>query len=164
MKKAPSLKAPIKKLLDRLEQKKDEEVAVTTVKGRAISRSPTNVHLATAAGIVAIPIANIKEVVSLSDAAPDLVRIVVRNPKDMRQLMGVRSAWPPAGGSHGGGGTVVKMEDGETLPTDRNKEINRIGVGTYETTDSDTITGGQGNPDATDDRDDGPISADDLQQ
>jgi hypothetical protein len=56
------------------------------------------------------------------------------------------------------------MEDGEILPTDRNPEKNYVGVGTYITTDSDTITGGQGNPDATDDRDDGPVSADDTQE
>jgi len=156
---------PIKKLLERLDQKKDEEVAVTTLKGRALSRSATNVHLATSAGIIAVPIANIKEVVSLSDAATDLVRIVVRNPKDIRQLLGVRPAWPPTGGgSGGGGGTVAMMEDGEILPTDRNPEKNYVGVGTYITTDSDTITGGQGNPDATDDRDDGPVSADDTQE
>ena len=164
MKNARRPSVPIKKFLDRLGPKKDEEVAVTTVKGRALSRSTANVHLATSAGIIAVPIANIKEVVSLSDAAPDLVRIVVKNPKDIRQLLGVRPAWPPTGGgSSGGGGAIAMMEDGTTIPTDRNPEKNSVGVGTYITTDSDTVTGGQGNPDAIDDRDDGPVSADDTQ-
>ena len=164
MKKTGRPSVPIKKLLDRLDHKKDEKVAVTTVKGRAVSRSATNVHLATSSGIIAVPIANIKEVVSLSDATAGLVRIVVENPKDIRQLLGVKPAWPPTGGGSGGGGGAVAMEEGETLPTDRNPETNYVGVGCYVTTDTDTITGGQGNPDATDDREDGAVSADDTQE
>src|SRR4051794_1783683 len=94
MKSARRPDASIKRFLDGLEQKNDDEVAVTTLKGRALSRSATNVHLATTAGIIAVPIANIKEVVSLNDAHADLVRVVVKNPKDVRQLLGVRPAWP----------------------------------------------------------------------
>ena len=166
MKSARHPEASIKKLLDSLEQKNDNEVAVTTLKGRALSRSATSVHLATTAGIIAVPIANIKEVISLSDTPADLVRVVVTNPKDVRQLLGVRPAWPIGGTGSGGvgGGGAVAMEDGETLPTDRNPEKTFVGVGTYLTTDSDTITGGQGNPDATDDREDHGGQADDTQE
>ena len=153
--------ASVQKLLSGLAQKNDDEVAVVTLKGRALSRSTTNVHVATTAGIVAIPIANIEKVVSLSDKQADLVRIVVRNPKDIRQLLGVRPLGPVGGGGSTGGG-VIAMEDGEILPTDRNPERLMVGVGTYTETDTDTITGGQGNPDATDDRQTGDGRADDL--
>ena len=97
MKNALRPSAPIKKFLEGLKQKDDDEIAVTTLKGRALSRSAKNVHLATGVGIVAVPIANIKEVVSLSDAHADLVRVVVKNPKELRQLLGVRPAWPTGG-------------------------------------------------------------------
>jgi hypothetical protein len=154
---------PVKTLLDGLPKKADGDVAVVALKGRALSRSETNVHIATAGGIVAVPIANIKEVVSLSDEQADLVRVVVTNPKDIRQLLGVRPAWPGSGGGSTGGSTMA-MEDGETLPTDRNPERTDVGVGTFTTTDTDTITGGQGNPDATDDREANGGQADDLRQ
>ncbi len=164
MKSARRSGASIEKFLDGLEQKNDNEVAVTTLKGRALSRSATNVHLATTSGIVAVPIANIKEVVSLSDTHADVVRIVVKNPKDLRQLLGVRPAWPIGGGGSSGGGAVAMMEDGEILPTDRYPEKEYVGVGTFITTDTDTITGGQGNPDATDDRQSNDGVADDTQE
>jgi hypothetical protein len=160
MKNALRPSAPIKKFLEGLKQKDDDEIAVTTLKGRALSRSAKNVHLATGVGIVAVPIANIKEVVSLSDAHADLVRVVVKNPKELRQLLGVRPAWPTGSGGSGGG-VVAMMEDGETIPTDRYPETTYVGVGTYITTDTDTITGGQGNPDATDDREANGGGADD---
>ena len=148
----------VKRLLDGLEQKRDDEVAVVSaLKGRAISRSATSIHLATAAGIMAVPIANIKEVVTLTDARSDLVRVIVKNPKDVRQLLAVRSARPT-----GGGGAVAMMEDGDRIPTDRYPEKTYVGVGTYVTTDSDTVTGGEGNADATDDREDHGGSADDT--
>ena len=155
----------VKRLLDGLEQKRDDEVAVVSaLKGRAISRSATSIHLATAAGIMAVPIANIKEVVTLTDARSDLVRVIVKNPKDVRQLLAVRSARPTGGGSGGGGGggAVAMMEDGDRIPTDRYPEKTYVGVGTYVTTDSDTVTGGEGNADATDDREDHGGSADDT--
>jgi hypothetical protein len=155
--------ASVKKLLDSLKQKNDDEVAVMTLKGRALSRSATSVHLATTAGIIAVPIANIKEVVSLNDAHADLVRVVVKNPKDIRQLLGVRPAWPTNGGGSGGGGAVA-MEEGETVLTDRNPEKTYVGVGTYTTTDTDTVTGGQGNLDATDDREPTGGQPDDTHQ
>jgi hypothetical protein len=155
--------ASIEKFLDGLKQKNDDDVAVTTLKGRALSRSGANVHLATTAGIVAVPIANIKEVVSLSDAHADLVRVVVKNPKDIRQLLGVRPAGPLGVGGPGGGGatTIDDMEDGDTENTERNPVTEYQGVWTGTTYDTDTYTGGQGELDATDDRTDPVGHADD---
>jgi hypothetical protein len=75
----------VKKLLDRLEQREDDRVAITSLNGRALSRSSNNnLHLATAGGIVAVPIANIRQVIQLSDSDPVAVRLVVRNPQDIK--------------------------------------------------------------------------------
>jgi hypothetical protein len=85
----------VKKFLDRLEQREDDQVAITSLSGRALSRSSNNnLHLATAGGIVAVPIANIKQVIQLSDSDPVAVRLGVRNPQDIKQLLGVRPAKP----------------------------------------------------------------------
>lgn len=162
MKSARRSGVSVEKFLDGLEQRKDDQVAVTTLEGRALSRSGTNVHLATVAGIVAVPIANIKEVVSLSDAHADLVRVVVQNPKDIRQLLGVRPAFPLGlRGPGGGGATIEDMEDGDTENTNDNELTEYQGVATVTTWDTATYTGGQGNLDATDDRTDPVSRADD---
>lgn len=162
MKNAARSGVPIEKFLDGLEQKSDDQVAVTTLKGRALSRSGTDVHLATVAGIVAVPISNIKEVVSLSDARADLVRVVVQNPKNIRQLLGVRPALPLGlRGPGGGADTIADIEDGDTENTVRNPDTEYTGAWTATTYDTDTYTGGQGELDATDDRTEPVGQADD---
>jgi len=151
----------VKKLLDRLDQREDDQVAITTLKGRALSRSSNNnLHLATAGGIVAVPIANIKQVIQLSDSDPVAVSLVVRNPQDIKSLLGVRPAKPFSGD---GLGTAEFANDGETVPTDRSYK-DYIGVGTCTMTDTDTITGGQGQPDACDDTVSDNCPPDDLRQ
>jgi hypothetical protein len=159
MKDSHSPDASVQKLLRGLPQKHDDEVGVITISGRALSRSRQNVHMAVLGGIIAVPIANVQQVVPAGKGG--VVRMVVSRPHEIQGLLNVRPAGLPGSG---GGGSTAMMEDGETLPTDRNPVKEFVGVGTYISTDSDTITGGQGNPDATDDRINSDASPDDLQQ
>jgi hypothetical protein len=142
----------VEKLLRHLPEKQDDHVALTTLKGRALSRSANNVHLAIAGGIVAVPIANIESVVPISDSQPDAVRIVVRNPQEIQPILRVRPGGPPAGDGStlGGHGTIEVARDGETIFSDRTFK-DYVGVATCTSTDTDTISGGHGEPDACDD-------------
>ena len=54
------------------------------------------------------------------------------------------------GGGTKGGGTVEAARDGEIVFTDRTFK-DYIGVGTCTYTDTDTVSGGQGQPDQCDD-------------
>lgn len=151
----------VKKLLDRLEQKEDDQVAIITLNGRALSRSSNNnLHLATAGGIVAVPIANIKQVIQLSDSDPEAVSLVVRNPQDIKPLLGVKPAKPfPIEGF----GTNEIARIGDHVTTDRTHR-EKMGVGTYTVTETDTITGLHGETDQCDDNESGPVTPDDLNE
>jgi hypothetical protein len=151
----------IKNLLDRLEEKSDDQVGLTALRGRALSRSSHNLHLAIQGGIVAVPIENIQEVTSLSTAQPDLVQLLIRNPQKIQPLLKVRP-FNPFGGN-GGGGSVEAARDGEVVPANREARYPGVGVSTCMSTDSDTISGGNGETDACDDVKEN-CSADDLQQ
>jgi hypothetical protein len=156
----------VKKFLDRLEQREDDQVAIISLSGRALSRSSNNnLHLATAGGIVAVPIANIKQVIQLNDSDPIAVRLVVSNPQDMKQLLGVKPAKPF---SVDGLDTAEAANEGDTVVTDdadrQGYYKDYIGVGTCTYTDTDTITGGQGQPDACDDTVSNNCPPDDLRQ
>jgi hypothetical protein len=139
----------VQDLLGRLPEKTDDHVGVTTLMGRAVSRSANNVHVAIAGGIIAVPIANIETVARLAESQPDAVRIVVRNPQEIQPLLRVRpvggGAPPPAGG-----GMVEAARDGDKVFTDRTFK-DYVGVGTCTYTDTDTISGGHGEPDQCDD-------------
>jgi hypothetical protein len=144
----------IRKLLDHLVERQDDRVGVTALSGRAVSRSATNVHLAVPGGIVAVPIANITGVFTLA-SQPDAVRIEVRNPQQIQPLLQVRPVGSgngigSGGGGTKGGGTVEAARDGEIVFTDRTFK-DYIGVGTCTYTDTDTVSGGQGQPDQCDD-------------
>lgn len=149
----------IQKLLKRLEKKQDDRVGITTLKGRAVSRSDKNVHLAIAGGIVAIPIANIETVFPLTDSEPTAVRIDVRNPEEIQPLLRVR----PGGGVSlpGNEGTLETARNGEKVYTDRKHTV-FLGAGTCEYTDTDTTSGLKSDADQCDDSESGPCSADDT--
>src|SRR3984957_14927683 len=82
----PTSPTSIKDLLDRLKEKPDEQVGLTALRGRALSRSAHNLHLAISGGIVAVPIANIQEVTSLGKAQPDVVQLLIRNPQEPAKM------------------------------------------------------------------------------
>jgi len=150
-------------LLAGLEQKQDDQVGLSTLTGRAVSRSDSNIHLAVRGGIVAIPIANIDAVVSLSKSQPDAVRIAVRDPAVIKPLLKVMPVGGSGGGASGGGGTVEEARNGERVPTDRTYKVYQ-GVATCTYTDTDTISGGEGQPDQCDDSEPDSCPADDTME
>jgi hypothetical protein len=75
------------KLLGHLERKADDDLARYTFGGKALSKSEKNLHLAVADGIVAIPLANIEQVVQVDGISPDLVWVAVRNVGSVRYLL-----------------------------------------------------------------------------
>jgi hypothetical protein len=131
------------------------------LRGRALSRSDSNLHFAVAGGIVAIPIANIQDVTSLGKAQPDVVQVLVRNPQQIQTLLKVRPFNPY--GNPSGNGTVEAARDGEVVPGDREVSYPGPGVSTCTSTDSDTTSGGNGMPDQTDDVHE-TCQADDLRE
>jgi hypothetical protein len=150
-----------KKLLDSLEQKEDDQVALTTLHGRALSRSSINLHMAIGGGMVAIPIVNIKQVIQISDSHPDAVSVIIRNPQDIQPLLAVKPAKPPFSGE--GFGNVEAARLGEKVPTNR-KSTTMIGVGTCTITETDTITGFHGETDQCDDSETDNCPPDDLNE
>jgi len=143
--------ASVQELLGRLAEKSDDRVALKVLEGRALSRSAKSVHVAVSGGIVAVPIANIEEVVSTVASQPDMVRMVVRNPHEIEPLLRVRLTRPGGSGTGGAsGGAIEQARDGDIVYTDRVTRL-QMGAATYTTTDTDTITGGDGQPDASDD-------------
>jgi hypothetical protein len=149
----------VQQLLRGLEQKHDDQVGLTTLTGRAVSRSDNNVHLAVRGGIAAIPITNIEDVVFLSKSQPDAVRIAVRDPAAIQSLLRVRSGGAPGGGTSDDGETA-DARIGEKVYTDRTYLVYQ-GVATCTYTDTDTISTGDGNPDQCDDSEPDNCPADD---
>lgn len=139
----------LKSFLDRLEEKPDDQVGLTALRGRALSRSAQNVHLATGGGIVAIPIESIQEVTSLGKAQPDVVQLLVRNPQEIQPLLQVRPFNPF--GANTLNGTVETARDAEVVPGDREVTYPGVGVSTCTSTDTDTTSGANGVPDQCDD-------------
>lgn len=150
----------IQTLLKDLEQKQDELVGVTTLCGRAVSRSTHNIHLAINDGIVAVPIENVERVIPLGNSQPNAIGLVVRNPQEIRPLLKVRPAGPFHGIGSAAGTTVEAARDGDTVLTDRTFKFLQ-GVGTCVGTDTDTISGGA--PDQCDDVETS-CNADDLNE
>jgi hypothetical protein len=73
-------------LFRRIEEKRDDDVARTTLQGRALSRSEDNLHLAVRTGVLAIPLSNIERVIPVPASRPDIVRVVVKDPTAVRIL------------------------------------------------------------------------------
>jgi hypothetical protein len=156
----PPSQTSIESFLDRLDEKPDDQVGLTALRGRALSRSAQNLHLATSGGIVAVPIANIQEVTLLGDQ-PDMVHLLVRNPRQIQPLLKARP-FNPFGGSGGSGG----VEASEARTVYGNNEwgpYNGPGVSTCTSYDTATLSGVDGAPDATDDVEQ-DCHADDLRQ
>ena len=154
----PNRHGSIKALLDRLEEKPNEQVGLTALRGRALSRSADSVHMAVRGGIVAVPIANIEEVTSLGDSQPNVVQLLIRDPRQIHPLLRVRP-FNPYGGANGGQ-TVEAARDGEIVPGDREVTYPGVGVSTCTSTDTDT-TSGNGEADQCDDVDE-TCHADDV--
>lgn len=136
-------------LLNRLQEKPDEQVGLTALRGRALSRSAHNVHLATRAGIVAVPIKCIQQVASLSNTQHDVVQLLVRNPQQIQPLLRVRPFNPF--GASGGPESVEAEMAGEIVPGDNEFTYWGVGVSTCTSTDTATTSGVDGAPDQTDD-------------
>lgn len=73
-------------LLSNLDEKRDEDVIVASYSGAACSRSSDSLHLATEAGVVAIPIKNIRRVDAISTDDPRVVKVEVRDPGSVQFL------------------------------------------------------------------------------
>jgi hypothetical protein len=131
-------------LLARIDEVQDEDVARTTLQGRALSRSTDNLHLAVRTGILAIPLLSIERVISVPGARPDIVRVVVKNPSAVQTLYQAASS------------TEGHRQRGEWIGSGPG-----VGVSTCDYYDTSTITGGQA--DQCDDND-ADCHADDLAQ
>jgi hypothetical protein len=144
----PTSQTSIKSLLDRLDEKPDEQVGLTGLRGRALSRSAQNLHLATSGGIVAVPIANIQEVTLLGDQ-PDMVHLLIRNPRQIQPLLKARPSNPIGG--NGGSGSVEASVAQTVYGDNEFGPYQGVGVSTCTSYDTATISGVDGAPDATDD-------------
>jgi hypothetical protein len=79
----------IASVLKRLQKQPD--AAKTTLQGRAISRSEDSLHLATATGIMAVPIDAIEDVKPLlATGDPNLVTVSVKDSAKVRHLLKVK--------------------------------------------------------------------------
>ena len=139
-------KSGLDDLLARLDSRSDDAVAMRTFQGRALSKSDTNLHLAVRTGIVAVPLANVVKVMPIR-GTKDMVRIVVRNPEEVRSLLRVT---PQAAA---GDGTAVGLRRGEFIGK------GFVGVATCNFYDTPTVTGEEG--DDTSDDEDSDCEADD---
>ena len=120
-------------LLSRLPPAEETRQSVT-FEGRALSRDDDHLHLATASGVVAIPIVEIEEVRHLVGRSDDAVSVDVRNGDRIKHIRRVtRTA--PAFGSFGRFGVTIGPIDGNSV--------------TGEYLDTATVSGGSA--DATDD-------------
>jgi hypothetical protein len=139
------------KLLSQLEEKLDEQVGLIVLRGRALSRSTENLHVATRAGIVAVPLKNIRRVSSLSNTQHDVVELLVTDPAQIQPLLRVRPFEPfptsdrPA--------TMESETAGEGVPADNEFRYWGVGVSTCVSTDTATASGADGALDQTDDVD-----------
>jgi|SRR5215211_3170720 len=120
-------------LLSRLPSTKETRQSVT-FDGRALSRDDDHLHLATASGVVAIPIAEIEEVRPLVGRSDDIVSVDVRNGDRIKHIRRVTRTAGGVGGVGGFGATIGGVEGDST---------------TGEYLDTATVTGGRA--DATDD-------------
>jgi hypothetical protein len=135
-------------LMDRLPEKADDEVATIVIEGRALSKSSSSLHLALRTGLVAIPLGSITRAMALP-GTKEMVRLVVRNPGEIRHLLRTETA-PVAQ-------TAGEKRRGEYIGSGYGP-----GVSTCRYYDTETATGESGY-DACDDND--PVcGADDLQQ
>ena len=120
-------------LLSRLPSVKETRQSAT-FEGRALSRDDDHLHVATASGVVAIPIAEIDEVRHLESRGKDIVSVDVKSGDRIKHVRRVARTVGSFGGFGRFGGTIGGFE-GDTT--------------TGEYLDTTTVTGGAA--DATDD-------------
>jgi hypothetical protein len=131
----------LSKLLEHLPTRRDDEVAIRVIEGRALSKNETSLHLALPTGLVAVPLDSITRVTSVP-GTKDIVRLVIRGHADIRHLL--RVATRTTTGQVVGSGPVTHR--GEQIGSG----ILGPGVSTCDYYDTDTITGEEGY-DASDD-------------
>lgn len=131
-------------ILDSLPTRSDDDVAVVLIEGRALSKNETNLHLALRTGLVAVPLDSISSVTSVP-GANGFVRLVVRSPANIRHLLRVVRRNVEADEEDGGDddGTTQR---GELIVSG----IPGVGVSTCDYYDKETLTGQDGNYDASD--------------
>jgi len=144
-------KRELPEILCELPTRRDEEVAMRMLEGRALSRSDTSLHLAVPTGLLAIPLDNIVKVTPVV-GTKGIVRILVRNPEAARPLLRVSAR----SGSGGASGTLARIR-GEKIGSG----IPGPGVGTCDYYDTPTATSEEGY-DASDDQE-SDCRADDLE-
>jgi hypothetical protein len=138
--------------LHELPKRRDEEVGLSMMEGRALSRSDDNLHLATPTGLLAVPLANIVKATAVA-GTKGIVRLIVSNPESARVLLRVADPGSPAGGSSAG---AVARIRGEKIAVGV-----PVGVGTCDYYDTPTVTSAEG-LDASDDEE-RDCHADDLE-
>jgi hypothetical protein len=119
----------LEKLLSRLPSV-EKASQFLTYEGKAVSRDKSHLHLATTSGVIAIPLADIKEVKALSGQSSDIVSVSVTSTDRIKHIRHLGPMFRGGGGGGGWGG----WEDPSA---------------TKSYTDSATVTGGVA--DATDD-------------
>ena len=129
--------------LNNLPIRRDDEVALRMIQGRPLSRSETNVHVATNTGLLAVPLANIVKATPVP-GTKGVVRLLVSDPESARPLLRV------------GPGGVARIR-GDKIGSG----IPGIGVSTCDIYDTSTTTGDEGE-DACDDEE-SDCHADDLE-
>lgn len=145
----PTSQTSIKTLLEGLDEKPDEQVGLTGLRGRALSRSAQNLHLATRGGIVAVPIENIEEVTLLGDQPDNMVHLLVRNPRQIQPLLKAKPFIPYG---NAGRRSVEAASEAETIYGDNEfGPYSGVGVSTCTSFDTATLSGVDGGADATDD-------------
>jgi hypothetical protein len=75
----------LEQLLSRLPPA-DESSASLTYEGKAVSRDTNNLHLAVSSGVIAIPLADIKEVKAVSGQSDDIVSVSVNKFDGVKQI------------------------------------------------------------------------------
>jgi hypothetical protein len=103
-------------LLARLDSRSDDGLGGALVQGKAVSKSDEYLHVATSTGLLAVPIAEIEEVVELAtrgDESGLMVSLRVRDLETVRPLLTIVNPLydPPRPGTGGEWGPVVLPPD-----------------------------------------------------
>jgi hypothetical protein len=130
-------------ILAPLPTRSDDDVAVLLIEGRALSKNETNLHLALPTGLVAVPLDSISRVTSVP-GTNGIVRLVVRSPANIRQLLNVVRHDVEADEEENVGG-YGDTQRGELLGSGPG-----VGVSTCDYYNTETLTGQDGY-DASDD-------------
>jgi hypothetical protein len=98
----------LEKLLSRLPSV-EKAGQFLTYEGKAVSRDEGNLHLATTSGIIAIPLADIKEVNALPGQSSDIVSVSVTGTDGVKQIRHVSSIFRGGGGAREASGAAMMI-------------------------------------------------------